>query len=141
MEENIGFGLIGIKTEQFAIIEKAYSESGKTKFGAGLQFKIDEKQKQVGVFLTLSFEQNNNVFLTIEVSGHFKIKEESWKSFVENDKLSFPRNFMAHLTMIVVGTARGVLHAKTEDTKFNKFLVPTINVNDLVKEDVVFKID
>lgn len=141
MEENIGFGLIGIKTEQFAIIEEAYSESGKTKFGAGLQFKIDQKQKQVGVFLTLSFEQKKSVFLKIEVSGHFKIKEESWQSFVANDKLSFPRNFMAHLTMLVVGTARGVLHAKTEDTKFNKFLVPTINVNDLVKEDVVFSLE
>src|SRR5690554_8001112 len=104
MEENIGFGLIGIKTEQFAIIEKAYSESGKTKFGAGLQFKIDQKQKQVGVFLTLSFEKKKSVFLKIEVSGHFKIKKESWQSFVANNKLSFLRTLMEHLPMLVVGT-------------------------------------
>src|SRR5690554_7080810 len=84
MEENIGFGLIGIKTEQFAIIEEAYSESGKTKFGAGLQFKIDQKQKQVGVFLTLSFEQKKSVFLKIEVSGHFKIRSEEHTSELQS---------------------------------------------------------
>jgi len=138
MEQNIGFNLIGIKTEQFAIIEKAYSKDQETQFSVGLQFKIDQKYKQVGVYLTFSFEQNKNVFLTIEVSGHFKIKKESWNNFIKEDKISFPQNFMAHLTMLIVGTARGVLHAKTDDSPFNKFLIPTINVTELVKEDVQF---
>jgi len=47
MEQNIGFNLIGIKTEQFAIIEKAYSKDQETQFSVGLQFKIDQKYKQV----------------------------------------------------------------------------------------------
>jgi hypothetical protein len=41
--------------------------------------------------------------------------------------------------MITVGTCRGILHAKTENTKFNQFLIPTINVAELIKEDSVFE--
>lgn len=43
--------------------------------------------------------------------------------------------------MLTIGTARGVLHSKTESTPFNSFLLPTLNVNELVKKDVVFKIE
>jgi hypothetical protein len=39
--------------------------------------------------------------------------------------------------MLCVGTLRGVLHAKTENSVYNKFYLPTINVNDLVKTDIV----
>jgi hypothetical protein len=38
--------------------------------------------------------------------------------------------------MLTIGTTRGVLHAKTEHTLFNQYLLPTINVNDIVKEAV-----
>ena len=43
--------------------------------------------------------------------------------------------------MITVGTLRGVLHAKTENTEFNEFFLPTINVTDLIKEDIRFNLD
>lgn len=42
--------------------------------------------------------------------------------------------------MLTIGTARGVLHSKTENTTFNQFLLPTLNVNELVQKDVIFKI-
>ena len=38
-----------------------------------------------------------------------------------------------------MGTLRGVLHAKVENTPYNMFILPTINVTELVKEDIVIK--
>lgn len=43
--------------------------------------------------------------------------------------------------MLTIGTTRGVLHSKTENTPFNSFLLPTLNVMELVKKDVVFKLE
>jgi hypothetical protein len=40
--------------------------------------------------------------------------------------------------MITVGTARGVLHAKTEGTTLNKFFIPTVNVVEMVTDDGAF---
>jgi hypothetical protein len=43
--------------------------------------------------------------------------------------------------MLTIGTSRGILHAKTEGTEFNKFILPTINVNQLVEKDAEFIIN
>jgi hypothetical protein len=80
------------------------------------------------------------VFLKIQVSCHFTIEENSWTSFIQNEnkKLVVPKEFLAHLAMITTGTTRGVLFAKTEATPFSKFIVPTLNVAEMIKEDASF---
>ena len=35
---------------------------------------------------------------------------------------------------MTIGTTRGILHAKTEGTCFNKYVLPTINVTEIIKE-------
>lgn len=52
--------------------------------------------------------------------------------------LVIPKGFLRHLAMLTVGTSRGILHAKTEGTCFNKYVLPTINVTLIIKEDATF---
>jgi len=49
-----------------------------------------------------------------------------------------PKGFLTHLTVLTIGTARGVLHTKLEKTGFEKYLLPTLNISDLIKEDMTF---
>lgn len=135
----VGFALKGIKTEQFAIFEENYAPKKVTGLGTELQFKLDQKNKQIGVFLGFEFMQGKKVFLKIVVSCHFKIEESSWSSFVQENSLTVPKEFLAHLAMITTGTTRGVLFAKTEATPFSKFIVPTLNVAEMIKEDASFE--
>lgn len=136
----VGFALKGIKTEQFAIFEENYIPKKETGLGTELQFKLDQTNKQVAVFLGFEFVQGKKVFLKIQVSCHFKIEESSWQSFIQNNKLIVPKGFLAHLAMITTGTSRGVLFAKTEGTQFSKFIVPTLNVAEMIQEDASFNI-
>ena len=138
--KGIGFLLKQVKTEQFAIIEEAYKEGGNIGFASNLQFSIDQENKFVACFAKFIYDENNCTFLVIEVSAHFSIIEAAWKSFydADNASMTIPKSFLAHLGMITVGTARGILHAKTENTVFNAFLIPTINVVEIVKEDAQF---
>lgn len=144
-KENIqvGFELLGIKTEQFAIFEENYSIKKETNLNTELQFKLDQTNKQIGVFLGFEFVQAKKVFIKILVSCHFKIREESWNSFIkENEsKLLVPKGFLAHLAMIATGTSRGVLFAKTEGSQFSKFIIPTINITAMITEDASFEIE
>lgn len=137
---SVGFVLQGIKTEQFAILEENYAPKKEIDLGAGLQFKVDIENKQIGTFLSFEFIQGKKVFLKIQVSCHFKIEETAWTSFRNEDQLIVPKGFLAHLVMITTGTTRGVLFAKTEGTTFSKYLIPTINVAEMIKEDVSFEI-
>ncbi len=138
----IGFALQGIKTEQFAIFEENYAPKKETALGTEVQFKLDEQNKKFGVFIGFEFTQGKKIFLKIQVSCHFRIEEKSWKNFIqkENAKLVVPKEFLAHLAMITTGTTRGVLFAKTESTTFSKFIVPTLDVTEMIKEDASFDV-
>ncbi|OXB04393.1 hypothetical protein [Flavobacterium pectinovorum] len=138
--ESAGFALIAIKTEQFALFEENYSSKKEMNVTTSLEFKINEGEKRIGVFATFTFDQTKKPFVKTQVSCHFVIDPNSWKSFIKNDLIIFPKSFIGHLTMLTIGTARGVLHAKTEGTEFNKFILPVINVNELVDKDAEFTI-
>jgi hypothetical protein len=137
-KETIGFVLIGVKTEQFATFKENLSDKKKTNLTTALEFKIDQENKHIGVYSTFTFEQTKKAFIKVEISCHFAISPDSWQELLNGNKIIFPKSFIAHLTMLTVGTARGVLHCKTDGTEFNKFLLPTLNIEDLVTRDAEF---
>jgi hypothetical protein len=134
----IGFSLRKISTEQFAVIQEAYLGSGEEiQIGIDLRFGLDTENKGLVAFVKVHFEQDKSPFLIVEVGNHFVIDNTAWESFQKKENgLVLPKGFASHLVMLTIGTLRGVLHSKTENTKFNKFLLPTINVTKLVKSDI-----
>lgn len=135
----IGFSLRKISTEQFAVIQDAYlGSSEEIQIGIDLRFGIDTENVGIVAFVKVHFEQEKSPFLVVEVGNHFAIDHTAWESFQKNDNgLVLPKGFASHLVMLTIGTLRGVLHSKTENTKFNKFLLPTINVTELIKDDII----
>jgi hypothetical protein len=51
-----------------------------------------------------------------------------------------PKDFIRQLLVIAIGTARGVLHTKTENTPFNRFILPVLDATNLIKEDVELEV-
>ena len=143
MPNTIGFSLESITTEQFAVIESAYNESEEVQFSIDSEQGINEEERMIAVFVSPSFLQNNTPFLVLKIACHFRITEEAWDSFINknNTKLSIPVGFLRHLIMLSIGTARGILHSKTENSLFNKFLLPTINLTEVVTHGVSFDLN
>ncbi|KXO01101.1 hypothetical protein LS48_01085 [Aequorivita aquimaris] len=142
-KNKIGFSLKKITTEQFAIIESSYIEGEVVELKAGLRFGINFENHIISVVFSTNLIQEKSPFLIIEVGCHFNISKDAWESFYNESKteLIVPKGFIGHLVMLTIGTTRGVLHSKTENTPFNSFLLPTLNVMELVKKDVVFKVE
>lgn len=67
----------------------------------------------------------------------FQIEDNSWKGFVKDNKIIIPKEFLWHIAGLAVSTTRGVLAAKTENTEFSDFYLPLVNMQDVVKEDIV----
>ncbi len=135
----IGFILRGIKTEQFAIIDTNFKEGEPSNAGFEIKYAASIEERVIIPIVKFTFEQNNIPFLILEVSCHFEIEEAGFTSIHNADlkQIRIPLDFAMHITMLTVGTARGVLHAKTESTVFSQFLIPAINLTEIVKEDVV----
>ncbi|MDW8296287.1 MAG: hypothetical protein RMJ97_05310 [Raineya sp.] len=128
------FKLVKIKTEQFAIIESVFDESKEEiKFGFDFKFGLSSNKEIIIVSFKPAFIQDAP-FLILEVSCFFEMKNPMLK-----EELIIDQDTARHLLMLTIGTARGVLHAKTENTPFNKFIIPTINLYKAIEEDIKFE--
>ena len=138
----IGFALRKIATEQFAAIEDGYNEQGEIGFNVSLRFSAEKKQRFVTIFALFTFTSDDKPFLVAEASCHFQIKDSAWKQMIrpETNELVVPKVFLSHLSMLTIGTCRGILHSKTEGTCFNKYIIPTINVTEIIKKDASFNL-
>ena len=135
---NIGFSLFQIVTEQFALFEENYSEKNKINLGTDLTFGLNKENKVFIVTAKFTFEMKKKPFMTIQVSCFFEINDKNWIEFIESDKITFPKPFVSHMAMLTVGTTRGILHNKTENTIFNNYILPTTNVAEIIADDVRF---
>ena len=146
MENNIipntpyNFILSKVITEQFALIEEGFSDKGNIRIGTQLRFGCDEQKKLIGCFAKFIFESEQETFIIIEAGCQFQILDDTWiNMYVEElNSLKVPKGFASHLAMLTIGTTRGILHAKTEGTCYNKYVLPTINVTTLIKADILF---
>lgn len=137
---NINFSLLKIKTEQFAIFEENFDKNELVNLNTNLSLGLNSEDKVFLVTPKHTFENNGKPFMTIQISCFFKIDDSTWDNFKNKKQIIFPKEFVAHMAMITVGTSRGVLHSKTEETIFNQFILPPLNVAEMVGEDVVFDI-
>lgn len=134
----INFKLIGIKTDQFAIIENSHKQGQQSQVSVSFNFKLDTNQRIISTTAQFKFEQAGLPFIILDISCNFQIEDNSWKAILDSEtNLKVPKGFATHLAIIAVGTARGILHSKLENTAFNQYLLPTIDLSSTFKDDIV----
>lgn len=136
------FALRKIFTEQFAIIEDAYKENEELQLSLAFKFGASSTERTITVISVFKFEVDKLPFLIIEAGCLFQISPDSWNELLQETgkKIVMPNGFINHLTTLTVGTTRGILHSKTENTPFNRFFIPTINVREQIKGDVEIEV-
>ena len=139
----VGFSLISISTVQFAVIESVYSESSTVSLSVGLDFGVDESSEVVACIAKIEFKTEKGLFIILHVQCDFSVDPDAWKKFscVENHTICLPKGFATQLAVLTIGTARGVLHAKIENKKFNNFFLPTIDVTEIITEDIHMELE
>ena len=136
----LGFALTGLRTVSFAIIDTAYKKTGVSNLITGLGFGLDIDDHIVTCNFRVSFEKKKNQpFLLLEVQALFEIEKNDFLNKIKQEDNSYRlvKGLAVHFAVLTIGSARGVLHSKTEGTRFNEYLLPTINVNDMLKEDII----
>ncbi|MBE0393165.1 MULTISPECIES: hypothetical protein [unclassified Flavobacterium] len=135
---SLTFNLVKIRTDQFALFEENHLDKGNVNLSTNMSFGLNVEEEAFSVSLKFTFEMKKKPFMATQVTCFFNIEKATWESLQSNDKIILPKGFVAHMAMLTVGTARGILHSKTEGTIFNKYILPTLNVAEMVPEDVVF---
>ncbi|MHB0756773.1 hypothetical protein [Polaribacter sp. M15] len=136
----LGFALSGLKTISFATIEGSYKKTGETNLMTGLGFGLDIDDHTVTCNAKFSFEKKTDQpFLILEVQALFEIEKNDFltKMKQEDDSYKIIQGLAIHFAVLTIGSARGILHAKTEGTLFNNYMLPTIDVKSMFNEDVI----
>lgn len=138
IKDNFSFMMKQIVTNQFAVIDEAYKEETPCTLSIELKFGVSRDNRSVACNIIFKIKSEQSVFLIIEVTCHFEVENESWDKFKESDgRVILSKDFLSFLAMHTVGTTRGILHSKTEGTKYNQFILPPVNVTELIKEDLI----
>jgi len=134
----LSFKLVDISTNEFAILEDSYTEGENVQMGTFVSFGQDREHRVLGANLKFQFEQNEKPFLVIAATCSFQLEEDAWNSLQDEQgkKIVIPEGFASHMAVITVGTIRGILYEKTKDTLFKDYIIPPINLTDLIQEDV-----
>lgn len=141
---NFKFKLVNILTNQFALIEEYFSEDVSTvQLSLNHKFGIDIEKRNIALKNQIRFLSDNQIFIIVEITCTFNISEESWVELriEEKSEIVIPSGFATQLLVLTVGSARGVLHAKTENTKFNKYFLPTLDLSKSIENDIVFNVE
>lgn len=137
---SLQFSIKSISTDEFATIKNCYSEQEQVGIETGYGYAVNPEEHAVFVNFSLMFKCNESPFIILKVSCGFEIEESDFKKLEdrENNKITVPKGFLTHLTVLTIGTARGILHAKLEKSSFEQFILPTLNISEMIKEDMEF---
>lgn len=131
------FQLVKIDVPQFAIINDG-EFSNPLQINFEINFAVDNSISSIKNTLKVVYLNSNDPVMQLVVESYYAVSPDSWKEMTKPDKsIVVPVGFLQHLAAITVGTTRGVLHSRTEGTNLNRFVLPLINVAEMVKNDIV----
>ncbi len=138
---SIHFKLHKIQTLQFATIGETpdLSPNPPSQQTIEVLFETYENTNLIGCMIDYTILDKERPFIKIKVSCEFEINSDDFEILSDKDKnhITLPKNFAKHLAEITLGTTRGILHEKTANTPFNRYLVGLLDLNTVFKGDIV----
>ena len=132
----ITFSLAAIDTVQFATIGNAPAITDNIEETITLSFTILEASRIIDCNFGYTLSKSKAAFITIQVVCSFQLAQKDFNKLLHAAVLKIPVDAAQQITMHTIGTTRGILHSKTENTPFNDFPVGLIDIQDIVNEDI-----
>lgn len=133
---NIPYRIKQIVTKQFAYFPEKFVNGKGIELNVGFDFKVHADLKNIMCISKFSYSQEENLLMTTEIECIFDISSEGFQQLQKEKKVS--ASFLQYLATIATGTARGIIHSRTEGTVINSIVLPPINLTTIIKEDLTF---
>lgn len=131
--------MFGIHLDQFAILcEDRKDEVG---MNVSLNFKYGDEGKKVACVVAFDFTSESEKVMVLKMTCEFEIQEDDWKTLHYDKEVVIPKDLLEFFAVHTIGTARGVLFCKTENTQFNNIVIPPINVSEMGITDLIVKLE
>lgn len=132
------FKMTKIATDQFAILNEAALKD--VTIDTSLQFVNHEKGNKIDCKAGFQFSDGQEKAMLLNVTCTFEINKEDWNALAKEDgDVVIPHSLLQFFAVHTIGTARGILHCKTEGTALANIIIPPLNIDGHVKDDLVLR--
>ena len=128
-----------IETRQFALFPDKLNPAETVEVQSSYEFAVSDQVNAIRCRSLFHYVQTDQLLLVLEMISYFSIAPEGIAAIKKNGFV--PVDFLRYMGTIAVGTARGIIHAKTEGTTLNAIVLPPINLVDIIKDDLVVSQD
>lgn len=133
----IKFKYAAIKIDQFATFNyPGLSLAANFSISGEVQTGNNYEAKSIMVTVSSNYKVGDNLVATIRVTSVFTIENESWENMKNGGFIVVPKEFLYHIGGLAVSTTRGILFAKTEGTDLNRFILPILHMDQVIKSDM-----
>jgi hypothetical protein len=126
-----------IITPQFAVFPENFIQGDPVNMHFNLEFSTQFEKNLIINVLNVEYSQNDKIIMKIEVHCLYEIGKEGIEQIKKEHKI--PVDFLRYMGTITVGTARGIIASKTENTLVNQVVLPPVDLTKIIKEDFVLK--
>lgn len=132
----VSVGLIEIKENSFFIKHSDNKKpviTGKVEFKTGVQ--INKEEEKIHFVLIISIFGNGTdpkEYCNLNLQFTFHAIGLKRSEIKKNNKIFLPDSFMEMITNISVSTARGILYEKLSRSSLKDFILPIMDIKDLV---------
>lgn len=135
MIRTIPYIISRIETTQFAIFPDNYINGQQVLVNTNCGYNVRSELNQVRNVINVNYTQNEKLLLVVQIACYYDIAPEGVESIRAEGKV--PVDFLRYMGSISVGAIRGVIHAKTEGTVLNPVVMPPVNLEEMVKNDLM----
>ncbi len=133
----IPYRIVRIETKQFAFFPDLFKNGEQVEVMTSFGFSVSLERALIRCQSKFNYLQGDNSLLILEIATFFQIADEGVKEIESQGVI--PIDFLRYMGTIAVGTARGIIHSKTEGTALNPVVLPPINLVDAIKDDLIVK--
>lgn len=124
----IRYVMRGVSVEQFATLFEPTTNDIELNLSIPVKTNYEERTFAIGA--NIRYLENGKPFMVAEAFCHYEIEPDCWNEISENSTTDviFPEELMDTLIRIAVGTLRGIICVKTENTPYSKYFLPIIEI-------------
>ena len=134
MIRTIPYKISHIETMQFAIFPENLINGQEVLVNTNCGYNERSDLNQVRNVISVNYNQNEKLLMVVQLACYYDIAPEGVEAIKAEGKI--PVDFLRYMGSISVGTIRGVIHAKTEGTVLNPVVMPPVNLEEMVKNDL-----
>lgn len=135
MIQTIPYKISHIETVQFAIFPDNFINGQEVLINTNCGYNVRSDLNQVRNVISVNYTQNEKLLMVVQLACYYDIAPEGVEAIKAEGKI--PIDFLRYMGSISVGTIRGVIHAKTEGTVLNPVVMPPVNLEEMVKNDLM----